>query len=74
VEEMMTANTAAHPNETARQPERDGRPARTELDRRYGEIGIMAVAAALRYAGAGKNPAYAPVAPRFDRRFEELVA
>lgn len=35
---------------------------RTALDRRYGEIGISAVAAAVRYQGAAKNPAYAPAA------------
>lgn len=34
----------------------------TALDRRYGAIGIPAVAAAVRYQGAAKNPAYAPVA------------
>ena len=35
---------------------------RTALDRCYGQIGISAVAAAVRYQGAAKNPAYAPVA------------
>jgi hypothetical protein len=30
------------------------------LDARYGEIGISAVAAAARYQGTAKNPAYAP--------------
>ncbi len=30
------------------------------LDRRYGQIGISAVAAAVRYQGAAKNIAYAP--------------
>lgn len=34
----------------------------TALDRRYGKIGISAVAAAVRYQGAAKNPAYAPAA------------
>jgi len=34
----------------------------TALDRRYGQIGISAVAAAVRYQGSGKNSAYAPVA------------
>jgi len=34
---------------------------RAELDARYGKIGISAVAAALRYCGETKNPAYAPV-------------
>ena len=33
---------------------------RTALDRCYGQIGISAVAAAVRYQGAAKNPAYAP--------------
>jgi hypothetical protein len=31
-----------------------------DLDRRYGRIGISAVAAALTYKGDSKNPAYAP--------------
>jgi hypothetical protein len=31
------------------------------LDQRYRQIGIQAVAAAARYHGAAKNPAYAPV-------------
>jgi hypothetical protein len=30
------------------------------LDNRYGQIGISAVAAAVRYQGGTKNPAYAP--------------
>jgi hypothetical protein len=33
------------------------------LVRRYGQIGISAVAAAVRYQGAAKNPAYAPALP-----------
>lgn len=37
---------------------------RSELDPRFGKIGISAVAAALRYASDAKNPAYAPAAPR----------
>jgi hypothetical protein len=41
------------------------------LDRRYGEIGISAVAAALRYPGQTKNPAYAPVEPQPDQRYED---
>jgi hypothetical protein len=35
-------------------------PARPALDARYGQIGISAVAAAVRYQGLAKNPAYAP--------------
>jgi hypothetical protein len=34
---------------------------RAELDARFGKIGISAVAAAVRYLGEVKNPAYAPV-------------
>ena len=44
------------------------------LDRRYGEIGIPAVAAALRYQSDAKNPAYAPVVPRDDRWYSESAA
>ena len=32
----------------------------------YGQIGISAVAAAVRYQGGAKNPAYAPVAIKSD--------
>ena len=32
----------------------------------YGQIGIAAVAAAVRYQGHAKNPAYAPVSTRSD--------
>jgi hypothetical protein len=44
------------------------------LTGRYGKIGIPAVAAALRYADAAKNPAYAPVAPQVDSRRIEMAA
>jgi hypothetical protein len=43
------------------------------LQQRYGEIGISAVAAAARYQGAAKNPAYAPVAIRLDERGAEIA-
>lgn len=45
-----------------------------ELDRRYGAIGISAVAAALRYQSDAKNPAYAPADPQsyYDR--EDVAA
>jgi hypothetical protein len=46
---------------------------RLDLDRRYGEIGISAVAAALRYGSDGKNPAYAPVAPQPSDEREEVA-
>jgi len=35
-------------------------PVATALQQSYGAIGISAVAAAVRYQGAAKNPAYAP--------------
>ncbi len=38
------------------------------LQRCYGQIGISAVAAAVRYQGDAKNPAYAPVAMKADDR------
>ena len=35
------------------------------LDDRYGQIGISAVAAAVRYQGGAKNPAYAPCSSKW---------
>lgn len=46
---------------------------RTALDRCYGQIGISAVAAAARYQGAAKNPAYAPAAINWYDRAEEAA-
>ena len=37
------------------------------LHLRYQKIGISAVAAAARYQGSGKNPAYAPASIKLDR-------
>jgi hypothetical protein len=53
-------------------PER--RRERAELDPRFGKIGISAVAAALRYRGESKNPAYAPAAEPAHSQFDEAVA
>ena len=45
------------------------------LDRRYGKIGISAVAAALPYQSDPKNTAYAPViANPDDKRLAEMAA
>jgi hypothetical protein len=44
------------------------------LDRRYGEIGISALAAALRYLGETKNPAYAPVEAQPEARYVNEAA
>ncbi len=45
----------------------------TALDRCYGPIGISAVAAAARYQGGAKNPAYAPVEIKWYDRTGEAV-
>ena len=45
------------------------------LDSRYGEIGISAVAAALKFKSESKNPAYAPAVPEMDEdRIAEMAA
>ena len=54
-----------------------GQPARpepTNLVRRYGDIGIGALAAALRYATSTKKPASAQATTRVDERFLEQTA
>lgn len=56
----------------ATHPQRWNEP--TDLDGRYGAIGIDAVAAALRFTGRGGRPADPPPAPRIDERFIELPA
>ena len=63
----MSKNNVAQGNEDARCDE-------PNLDSRYREIGISAVAAALQFKCETKNPAYAPVVPQPDRRREEMVA
>ena len=45
---------------TSERASADERRHRAALDARYGKIGISAVAAAVRYQGEAKNPAYAP--------------
>jgi hypothetical protein len=44
------------------------------LDRRYRQIGISAVAAAVRYQGVAKNPAYAPAPTKWHKLFAEAAA
>jgi hypothetical protein len=41
-----------------------------QLDQCYGQIGISAVAAAVRYQGGAKNPAYAPCS----NKWRDLIA
>jgi hypothetical protein len=58
----MKDATAAKAKNTAQKID-DARPAAREsiaLHHCYGKIGISAVAAAVRYQGSAKNPAYAP--------------
>ena len=43
------------------------------LEVRYGEIGISAVAAAMRYQGDAKQPAPAPTDSQPDRWLQEMV-
>jgi hypothetical protein len=50
----VSANSASQPAKFSDQP--------IALQLCYGRIGISAVAAAARYQGGAKNPAYAPVA------------
>jgi hypothetical protein len=45
-----------------------------DLDSRYGEIGISAVAAALQEKREAKNPAYAPVSPRLDDQLADATS
>ena len=47
---------------------------RANLDRRYGKIGIPAVAAALKYCTAGKKRSTSPAVSRIEERFIELAA
>ena len=47
---------------------------RAALDARFGKIGISAVAAAVRYQGDAKNPAYAPAKLRVTEETDEAVA
>jgi hypothetical protein len=57
-----TAKKTAQRTVVAKDQLAEDHPRETALDHRYGAIGISAVAAAARYQGAAKNPAYAPVA------------
>lgn len=73
----MTVQMNAQPGSTPSQQQQTAQPEarreHTNLSARYSSIGIEAVAAAVRYAGAGKNPAYAPVAADQTRLHETAV-
>src|SRR5262249_52755831 len=66
-EHKMTKNNAPQSGENARRKE-------PNLDSRYGEIGISAVAAALPYRSEVKNPAYAPAVHQLDKWIAGMAA
>ncbi len=70
----MPKTAGALPSQEERQKTDEGRRETNNLTIRYGKIGIPAVAAALRYSDAGKNPAYAPVVLRTNHRLMEMAA
>jgi hypothetical protein len=45
-----------------------------KLDDCYGQIGISAVVAAVRYQGSAKNPAYAPCSNKWRDLFADAAA
>ena len=63
----MTRNNAALSKNNACRVE-------SNLDSRYGQIGISAVAAALPYQSDVKNPAYAPAVHRLDKWIADKAA
>jgi hypothetical protein len=63
----MTKKNAAQSKENIRRAE-------PNLDSRYGQIGISAVAAALQYQSEVKNPAYAPAVHEIDKWIAETAA
>jgi hypothetical protein len=64
-EAMASMKTAQRPMSEAKYE--------AELDRRYGAIGISALAAALRYQSAAKNPAYARNDQHAERHDAEIA-
>jgi hypothetical protein len=69
----MTVKTGAEPDRDRQSKQEPRRPA-THLDGRYGDIGIPALAAALRYSSQGKSPADEPEVQTTDRRFADARA
>ena len=66
---MLAKKKAAQKSDKASMPAHE----MVSLDRRYGQIGISAVAAAVRYQGDAKNAAYAPVPAKWDERAGEAA-
>jgi hypothetical protein len=76
---MTVVNAVSKSQELQQEPQQEPPPEQpgprreqTSLDHRYGKIGILAVAAAARYAG--KKPASAPRTAQIDQRFIELAS
>jgi hypothetical protein len=66
---------SAQPNQkTALDQNQDRRSEPPNLDRRYGKIGIAAVAAAVQFWSAAKKPTLGQKNVRIDDRFIELAA
>jgi hypothetical protein len=66
--------SALERNMTSKRATPEQRRERTELDPRFGKIGISAVAAALHYGSDAKNPVYAPAKLATIESAEEAVA
>lgn len=69
----MTIKTGTKP-EQDRQSMQEQRRGAAQLDGRYCDIGIPALAAALRYSSQGKTTADAPAGPTTDRRSADATA
>jgi hypothetical protein len=71
-----TAERDRTTSQTPEQHETSSTSAQTQpaLDSRYGQIGISAVAAAARYQGTAKNPAYAPTPYDWRLKYAEELA
>lgn len=68
----MTAKTGLAVSQEPQPMQSAPRRVGVDLDARYGEIGIVAVAAAVRYARARQTADPAPAASQIDQRFIEL--
>ena len=70
----MKSKSATQSDQGSRRDASTPRRDTLNLQGRYGQIGISAVAAALRYQSEVKNPAYAPVVWQLDRWTAEVAA
>jgi hypothetical protein len=68
-----TANKITHADQTPKYSDQTAVQSGS-LDGRYRQIGISAVAAAVRYQGVAKNPAYAPAPIRWQDHTGEATA